>query len=261
MTLRGQAQDVQGFVGVERGPVGAGRKPGSGHVPPPERPERAHVLDGDLVPGQDEHAVLALEHAESVRVPGQLDRSRFGARDAVAVEIEAGRQPGVRRCDEAEGIGVVQVAPGECAVEAFAVVELVDRDDVGVHRPNDRRHPRNLRVVAAAKRRRELTGGAAAHRGVEGGEADRIGMRVTGEGRHDERGEDDGRRVHGVPAIVQGTEVSGEPRPATAARFLRAGRVAETGIAMNRAILPETARPRSGNIACAELGRSRTDDL
>ena len=68
-------------------------------------------------------------------------------------------------------------------------------------------------------------------------------MRVTGEGRHDERGEDDGGGVHGVPAMVRGTGVNGGPCPAANARFLRAGRVAETGIAMNRAILPETARP------------------
>ena len=94
MALGGQAQPLQRFLGVEGRAVGVGREPGSGHVFPAKRAERTHLLDGDLVLRQHGHAVLSLEHAETMGIPGQLDSACLAARGAIAVEVKAGRQAG-----------------------------------------------------------------------------------------------------------------------------------------------------------------------
>ena len=96
---------------------------------------------------QDDHAVLSLEHAEAVGILGQLEGACFAAHDAVAVEIQARRQPGVRRGNEAEGIGIVQVVLDEGAITAGAMVEFVDQNDVRVHGADDSGNVGDLRVV------------------------------------------------------------------------------------------------------------------
>ena len=94
---------------------------------------------------------------------------------------------------KAERPRAAQVVLDEGAVVARPVVELVDEDDVRVHRADDRRDLRDLRVRPVPERRGKLPLRSPVHRRVEGGEADDLRSR-RGAGHGDRNGEGDGNR-------------------------------------------------------------------
>ena len=188
--LAGQPKDLEDLGGVPVGRGGGRRVVGqqrARHVGPAEHLEGPDPVVVDRVARQHDHAELAGELTEPVRVVAAAD-------GAVAVQVEAGGDSGVRGrgervwvADRARALlGSLQVVAPEQVHRAVVldVVELVQQHHV---RPDPLQHlgdVAGLGVGRGAQVADQLTRGGPVEAGVVGGEAHRrVSAAVAATGR------------------------------------------------------------------------------
>ena len=141
MALRGQRQRRERVRAIPPGGQVSAR-----HVPPQEVSEAAHLIAAQREARADQHAVLPGGQTESACIVAATDA-------AVAIEVDAARQSGVRGCAEERGAGdrfatalahlEIAAQEGEgcrggrtlrvVVVNGTVVVEFIDQQQIGAH--------------------------------------------------------------------------------------------------------------------------------
>ena len=209
VALRRQPEDAQLGRAV---PVGRRRgrriirKARVRHVLPEKVLEGPHLVVQDRVLREDRHSELSREEAKPERVVRTRD-------NPVVVQVEARRDPGVRRGDEdvriddrggSRAAGVVRqvevvLLEGLCQRVVRLEVELVDKEHLRPDSLDDLRHSVCLGVARHGELRQRLSSDVTVERCVEGREPDGRLDRGRVAGRSDQARDHCGRhRARGV---------------------------------------------------------------